>query len=119
MLTDLGKELRKLRIDREERLVDMGAKLKVSASFLSAIEVGSKPVPKGFEESVIRAYDLPEAAARRVRTSADRSRSSFSVEPRSPLGRDAAALFARKINQLSDDDLEEINSILNKGDRDD
>lgn len=118
MLTALGKELRKLRIDRGERLVDMGGQLRVSASFLSAIEIGTKAPPKGFELAVIKAYGLDEVAAKAIRKAADRSRTTFTIEARTNPARDAAAMFARKINLLSDQDLEQINAILNKENKD-
>ena len=40
MLTALGKFLKKLRVDRNEVLKDMSARLGVTASFLSAVENG-------------------------------------------------------------------------------
>ena len=53
MITELGKELRKIRIDQDERLLDMAERLEKSAAFVSAVEVGKKSPPSGFEEAVI------------------------------------------------------------------
>ncbi|EPZ76653.1 hypothetical protein M798_01860 [Brucella melitensis ADMAS-G1] len=43
MTTELGKELRKLRIDHNERLLDMSKKIGKSSAFISAVETGQKP----------------------------------------------------------------------------
>ncbi|QOZ74091.1 XRE family transcriptional regulator [Bradyrhizobium sp. CCBAU 53351] len=115
MLTDIGKELRKLRIETDERLMDMAKRLDKSASFISAVEVGKKSPPSDFEEAVIKIYQLAGDAAEALRRAADRSRKAFTIEPSSALGRDTAALLARRINNLSDSQLKEIREILFKG----
>lgn len=114
MITDLGKELRKIRIDRDERLMDMAEKLEKSAAFVSAVEVGKKSPPSGFEEAVVRAYSLAQDAAERLRSAADRARKAFTLEPNTMLGRDTAGLLARRMNELSEKDLNQIRNILNK-----
>lgn len=113
MITELGKELRKIRIDRDERLLDMANRLDKSAAFVSAVEVGKKTPPSGFEEGVIAAYGLAADIAERLRSAADRARKAFTIQPNSPLGRDTAGLLARRMNTLSTDELNEIRNILN------
>ena len=112
MLTNFGKELRKLRIDRDERLLDMAERLDKSASFISAVEAGKKPLSNNFEELVIKAYALVGEAAEAIRRAADASRRTFSLEPNSALGRDTAGLLARRMNSLSEGQLREIRNIL-------
>jgi transcriptional regulator with XRE-family HTH domain len=114
MTTELGKELRKLRIDHEERLLDMSEKLGKSSAFVSAVERGAKPPPADFENLVIKAYRLADDAAAAIRRAADRSRKAFTLEANSPLARDTAGLMARRMNALSEDDLRSIFEILNK-----
>ena len=113
MLTELGKAFRKLRIDRDERLLDMAKRVGKSSAFLSAVEVGKKSPPPGLEEAVISAYKLTNSAAELIRNAADQSRKAFTLEPKSELGRNTAGLLARKMNTLSDGELEKILSILN------
>ena len=115
MLTQIGKEMRKLRIDREERLFDMAKKLSKSSAFISAIELGKKQIPNDFEELIIKYYKLTDEAADAIRTAADRSRDTFKIEPNNILGRDTAGLMARKINSLSDQELQNIQKILKRG----
>jgi hypothetical protein len=114
MTTEIGKELRKIRIDQDERLLDMAAKIDKSSAFLSAVEVGKKQPPAGFEELVIRAYRLAADAADALRRAADRSRSAFSLQPTSLLGRDTAGLLARRMDSLSEDQLAGIREILER-----
>ena len=61
MLTSLGRFLRKLRIDRNELLKDMAAKLDISVSFLSAVENGKKHMPASWNKQICDLYDLTES----------------------------------------------------------
>lgn len=112
MTTAIGKELRKLRIDREERLLDMARNLSKSSAFVSAVETGRKSPPVQFEELVIERYGLQQKAADALRQAADQSRESFTLRPASASARDTAGLLARRMNDLSDDQLKKIRSIL-------
>ena len=104
-----------MRVDRDERLFDMAQKLGKSSAFVSAVELGKKSPPAGFEELVINVYALVGDVANAIRKAADRSRSAFSIEANSLLARDTAGLMARRMNSLSENDLNRIISILSKG----
>ena len=116
MTTAIGKELRKLRIDRDERLMDMANRLGKSPSFISAVEVGKKSPPTGFEDLVVSTYGLAADVADALRRSADMSRKAFVLEPNNALARDTAGLLARRMNTLSDDQLLDIQKILGRKD---
>ena len=45
MLTDFGRELRRIRIERGQLLMDMAIQLGMGAAELSSIEMGRKPIP--------------------------------------------------------------------------
>ena len=45
MLTEFGKCLRKIRIDKAELLKDMAEKLQVTSAYLSAVEHGKREIP--------------------------------------------------------------------------
>jgi HTH-type transcriptional regulator, competence development regulator len=115
MLTELGKELRRIRIDRDEKMVEMAKRLEKSPAFISSVETGKKAPPSGFEEIVVKVYGLAADAARKLRSAADLSRKAFVLEPSNALGRDTAGLMARRMNTLSERDLQEIREILNRG----
>ncbi len=112
--TELGKELRRLRIDQDERLFDMAIRLGLSSAFISNIESGRKSPPVGFEEQIINCYHLNAEQAVGLRISADRSRKAFKLEANSQLQRDTAGLMARRMDLLSPNELSSILSILKK-----
>ena len=53
MATTFGKELRKLRIDKDENIHDMAKKLGISISYLSAIEAGSRNIPSDMVDKMV------------------------------------------------------------------
>jgi transcriptional regulator with XRE-family HTH domain len=112
MLTAIGKELRKLRIEREERLQDMADALGISPAFLSAVEIGHKSPPDDFADRVIKAHGFKGDEAEAIVRAVDRSRKTFRLTPASPVARDTAGLLARKFNTLSDEQLLNIRSLL-------
>lgn len=110
--TEIGKALRRLRIDKDERLLDMAERLEKTSAFISAVETGRKSPPGGFEELVIRAYRLAGDAAEKLRQAADRSRKAFTLRGDTQLQRDTFGQMARRMHNLSDDELSQILSIL-------
>lgn len=112
MLSDLGKRMRILRVENSERLLDMSKKVNKSVAFLSAVERGAKAPPQGFEEDIIKAYRLSHHDAVFIRNAANAARKTFVVEAKAGPARNTAAMFARRINELSCEQLDEINAIL-------
>jgi hypothetical protein len=117
--TAIGKELRKLRIDEDERLLDMAKRLDKSSAFVSAVETGKKSPPSGFEELIIRTYRLVGEAAGKIRTAADLSREAFTVHTGNDLEKEAVGLLARRMNSstnsLSPEEITKILSVLRNG----
>lgn len=56
--TPFGRFVRKLRIDRGEHMKDMAPHLDVTPGFLSAVETGRRNAPQGWEDLLIKAYNL-------------------------------------------------------------
>lgn len=114
--TEIGKELRKLRINRDERLIDMARRLDKSSSFVSAVETGSKPPPAGFENLIIAAYGLAGEAARLMQVAADLSRKAFTVQATNDLEKETVGLLARRMNSstnaLTATEISKILSVL-------
>ena len=50
-VTNLGKKLRKIRIDNDEISSDMARKLEISVSYLSAIENGKRNIQRIFQKN--------------------------------------------------------------------
>jgi transcriptional regulator with XRE-family HTH domain len=115
MLTEFGKRLRKLRIDKDERLIDMADRIGKSAAYISAVETGRKPPSDDLVDVVIRVYDLDSSKAEDLRAAAAAGKKTFQLQPETILGRDTAALLARKFDSLSPEEMEKIRTILLKG----
>lgn len=75
MATPLGKALRRLRVDADERGHDMAARLGISSAFLSAVELGRKAPPRDFADKVRAAY--PSANAEEMALLAALARPDF------------------------------------------
>ncbi len=113
-ITELGKELRKLRIELGENLLTMSGTLGVSSAFLSAIEVGRKNPPEGISRKVAEAYGLDEVTTHRLMNAEDASRRSFVLQPKTTDARQTIALLARSLDNLSGPELQRIRDIAEK-----
>jgi transcriptional regulator with XRE-family HTH domain len=114
MITEFGKQLRKNRIDKTISLRDMAQGISVSPAYLSAIETGKRNITDSFFNSVVKYFNLVGDEINYLRHLADVSQKEISIklENSNPNQRDSAAFFARRLNELSDDDLKKINKIM-------
>ena len=65
-LTNVGKFLRKMRIDTEEFAEDMAIRLGITASYLSSIEVGRRPPTVRIIQKVVAQYRLNGSSVERL-----------------------------------------------------
>ncbi len=121
MATEVGKYLRKLRIDNEEILKNMADKLKVSSSFLSAIENGKKNMPESMEEKIIIIYNLDDEKIREFRKAVEDSLNSIQMDLKDTSNerKQLAINFARKFDSLDDDLTKQIFEMLKESDKGD
>jgi len=105
-VTSFGKILRKIRIDRDEVLLDMAAKLDVTASFLSAVENGKRNVPATWTDLLPPIYALSEQEVDELRKAAMAQTAFVKLEigkAKANAKRDEVVFaFARKIDELDD-----------------
>lgn len=115
-LTDFGKELRKLRIDRGEVLKTMSDKLGITSSYLSAIEFGKRSVPANMIQQLKELYDLDNTQIEQLEAARDRSLKDININLAGASGsrRDAALMFARTFKNLTDEEVEEMKTFLSK-----
>ena len=73
MLTEFGKALRKIRIDRQQLLKDMANKLGVSSAYLSAVENGKRRMPQDWVSKIASIYSLDSDAQADLQNAADNS----------------------------------------------
>ena len=108
MITPFGIATRKLRLDKGSRLLDLAEKLKLSSSFISAVETGKKPIPAGYVDSVVAAMELTRTEADELQRAADRSKTVVDIDGLQGSQRELVAAFARKLHDLPPEFLEEI-----------
>ncbi len=114
MLTPFGVAIRKLRLDKGMRLLDLAKRIGLSPAFLSAIETGKKPIPDAYVVRVARAMELSPAEIRELRRAADRTRKEVGVEELPEDQRELVAAFARKLDELPSDMMEKLKKIVLK-----
>lgn len=118
MITPLGKELRRLRLDRDWLLKGMADGIGVSSSFLSAIETGRKPIPDDFLERIVNWAQLDIDETARLRRAADQSALEVRIRmPRtaSPSDREAMAVLARTFGELDSEKLAQFRALVLRG----
>jgi transcriptional regulator with XRE-family HTH domain len=97
-LTPFGKALRKLRIEKSLRLLDLATKLDVSTSFLSAVETGKKPIPNGFVRKLSHTLTISQAELEELHRAEDRTRTEVPVDDKKEEDRELIAALARRLD---------------------
>ena len=110
MLTEFGKALRKIRIDRQQLLRDMDDKLGVSSAYLSAVETGKRRIPQDWVSKIASIYSLSCEEQADLQSAADNSvfDVTISLVNASEQKRNAVLSFARALDGLNDEDLKRI-----------
>lgn len=114
MVSELGKFLRKLRIDCGEVLFDMAEKLGVSPSFLSSVENGKKRMPSKWNELLPSLYSLPESMKVEFTNAVANSEKGIEI-PLAGLGlqqRRLGVALAREIKTLSPQKAARLQALL-------
>ena len=73
ILTELGKELRKLRIDKGFRLTEFAELLGMYPSHVSSVESGRRSMPKDFVNRVVEVLGLAEEERWRLQSAAEKA----------------------------------------------
>jgi len=116
MLTDFGKALRKLRIDRYELLKHMADKLQMSASYLSSIETGKRPIPDTMPDQIVNLYQLQGIEKQDVVSAYESTITKATLDLQNVEGesRQLALSFARNFTDLSPHDIDALRAILSR-----
>ena len=110
--TAFGKEMRKLRIDREETMKDTSRILGITQAYISHLENGKCQVPDGFEEKVISLYNLSGEHARRFRKAAIISKNRYVITAKTNIQKVLAYTLCQHIDDLDDEELEGIKDFI-------
>lgn len=116
MITEFGKELRKLRIDRGEILKDMADKMEKTSAYLSAIECNKREIPDWFIPKLTELYSLTCEQVETFNRAKDLSVKSCVLDFDSIRTdqRDLALKFARSFKNLNQNEIEEFQNLFAK-----
>lgn len=116
MLTDFGKILRKLRIDCGEIIKNMADKLGCTASYLSAVETGKRPVPDEWVDKIVELYNLDSDTAQNLRSASLAEAKTIKIDINNLFGskRETAILFAREFSDIDETTSDKIRELLKK-----
>lgn len=112
--TSIGRYLKKLRIDRDEIMLDMANKLCVSVSFLSAVETGKKKMPSSWLQLISKDYELNENQIAEFEEAIANTEKELQLNlvDLNMNSRELAISFARKLPSLDDKQIKEIKKIM-------
>jgi transcriptional regulator with XRE-family HTH domain len=116
MVTDFGKFVRKLRIDKTITLRSMADDIGKSPSYLSSVETGKRSITNDFFDSVAKYFNLDCRSIEKLKHLADISQReiSMSLKEATPEQKNSAVAFARQLNDLTADELKKIDDILER-----
>jgi transcriptional regulator with XRE-family HTH domain len=95
---------------------EMSDSLNISVAYLSAVETGKRNIPKSWKDKIIEIYDLNFTQQEEFIKAIENSLSEISLNLKgaSDNKRNAALIFARKLEELNDDEVIKLISDLNK-----
>lgn len=106
--TEIGKILRKLRADKGETAKDMAKKLGITASYLSAIELGKRRMTEEIQTQIIFMYELSADDRKTItRASADKPL-KLDLLGATAAQIEVARLFAKWFRKLDSETLQQI-----------
>lgn len=113
MTTNFGKFCRKLRIDNDELLYDMAAKLGVSSAFLSKVENGKKKPPAEWQKILEEKYDLDDRQSKDLEQYIYEAQNynSIDISYMNDSNRMMMLSFARKFDRI---DKKKLQTLLNE-----
>lgn len=114
MITDFGKQLRVIRIKNDELMLDMAKKLKVTPSYLSAVENGKRNIPNEWPEVIGRLYKLSKMELVDLKNAAEKSKDSIqiSLAKASEEQKDFVLALAREFDNLDRSTIKKLQESL-------
>ena len=90
--------------------------MKVSSSYLSAVETGKRRIPKDWVKQISKIYGLSDAEQRILTQAANDTvyEVRISLQNASTIKKDAVLSFAKALDGLSDEELTKIMSTMKK-----
>lgn len=118
-MTQVAKFLSKLRIDNDQRLGEMAAKLDVSPATLSSIQNGSRSVTQKFKENLYHAYSLTEEQKGEFENAVQQLKGEVVISLKDVRSKhcmrkyvDTAVMFAHDLSKLDGEQLSQMQELL-------
>lgn len=113
-VTPFGKELRKIRINHDEKQKDMALNLSVSKTFLSYLERGQRKIPSDFTRKIVEIYNLSDNDYESLVRSFYRTEGVIKITLIDKSEEDVTLILKliQKLDKLSSEDKKEILAIL-------
>lgn len=115
--TKFGKSVRKLMIDHDENLGDLGQIMGVSTAYVSYVLTGKKKVPEDWYGTICDHYNLNENERKNLYDAYCDTKTDVKIDMGgiSLTGKKLALQFQRKLPGLNEDDIKSIKEILERG----
>ena len=114
MISSFGSVMRKIRAKTGESLRTCAARLEISAPFLSAMEVGRRPIPSQYPEKIRKIYELTEEEYIELYNSIveTNKRVDLEIEKMNDAQKEVSMTFARKIENADPELVEKLRKVL-------
>lgn len=115
-MTEFGIFNRILRIKREIKLKDMAKLIGVSTAYLSAMEIGRRPIKQDIVQNIIKVYQLDEEEIKEIWKSYYNSRFDISFNLYAVSDKKAALirLIDKELVKIDDETAEKIINIVKR-----
>ena len=116
MLTKFGKQLRRLRIEKDLRLKEMADELGVTVAYLSAVENGKRTVPDSWIGRIAEKYNLSDEEIIDIQRAAYENKKDIKInlQDANEYETGLALSFARKFKNLSVVQVNKLQKILDE-----
>lgn len=116
MLTSFGRYVRKLRIDGGYLLKNLADYLGVTASYLSAVEMGKRKVPDDWKAKIAEFFSLSQEQISGLEEAIQEAQQELQIDlsTTSKQQRDLAFVFARKLDGLDENEIQDIFRVFKK-----
>lgn len=112
MVTEFGKFLRILRVSRDESAKQMAEKLGVSASYLSAVELGKRDIPNSWEDIINEKYMLNENNQLKLRKAISDTISSVKLDLSTTDEKKKELILAMAKTDFDDETIDKLSEII-------
>ncbi len=114
MATAFGKLVRQLRADRGWLLKDLADALGVTSAYVSAVELGTKPITDSVLSGIAAAMELNDIETAQLKVAAENSPTKVSIQLKdaSSQDRELVAAFAREVFDLPQERKDQLRKLL-------